>query len=160
MLSQAASTVLLPRLSTMHDDPISRLALTQKSYLVVLSITAMAGGVATFALYWLLGPVFGEEYQEAFPVFLWLLPGIIVGAGSRVQANCIAAAGKPEWNMYVSMGLVTMNVAGNIMLIPTYGIQGAAGVTSGVYVVNAAIKQFLVRRTVRHHSSPSMRAKG
>jgi len=113
---------------------------------VVSSITALASTGVAIALYWLISPVFGEEYVEALPAFLWLLPGIIAGAGSRIYANCIAAAGKPEWNMYSSIGVVTINVIGNILLVPEYGIVGAAWATSVAYCFNAVVKFCLVRR--------------
>lgn len=145
MLSQAASTVLLPRLSAMHQDPKARLALTNKGFLVVSAITAAASIGLAFALWWLISPVFGEEYVEALPAFLWLLPGVIAGAGSRIYANCIAAAGKPEWNMYSAIGVVAINVAGNIMLVPEYGIVGAAWATSVAYCFNAVVKFYMVR---------------
>jgi O-antigen/teichoic acid export membrane protein len=147
MLSQAASTVLLPRLSAMHQNPKARLALTNKGFLVVSSITASASIGVAIAFYWLISPVFGEEYVEALPAFLWLLPGIIAGAGSRIYANCIAAAGKPEWNMYSSIGVVTINVIGNILLVPEYGIVGAAWATSVAYCFNAVVKAWLVRKS-------------
>ena len=146
MLSQAASTVLLPRLSAMHQNPKARLALTNKGFLVVSSITALASTGVAIALYWLISPVFGEEYVEALPAFLWLLPGIIAGAGSRIYANCIAAAGKPEWNMYSAIGVVTINVIGNILLVPEYGIVGAAWATSVAYCFNAVVKGWLIRK--------------
>ena len=148
MLSQAASTVLLPRLSAMHKDPKARLALTNKGFWIVAGLTAVAGIVAAVALYWLIAPIFGEQYQEAWPAFIWLLPGIIAGAGARVQSNCIAAAGKPEWNMYVSVGVVSINIAGNLLLIPEHGIIGAAWATSLAYGFNAVVKFWLIRKTL------------
>lgn len=102
---------------------------------------------ATIALWWLISPVFGEEYAAALPAFLWLLPGIIAGAGARIYSNCIAAAGKPEWNMYSSIGVVTINIVGNILLVPEYGVLGAAWATSVAYCVNAIIKFFMVKKT-------------
>lgn len=146
MLSKAASTVLLPRLSAMHEAPAERLALTRKGFLAVSGLTAAASLATAVALYWLLGPVFGEEYQEALPAFLWLLPGIIAGAGARVQSNCIAASGKPEWNMYVAVAVVIGNVIGNILLVSKYGIIGAAWATSISYIGNYLAKEILVRK--------------
>ena len=92
--SAVAKTLL-----AMHQNPKARMALTNKGFLVELfSITASASIGVAIALYWLIGPVFGEEYVEALPAFLWLLPGIIAGAGSRIYANCIAAArGSLKW---------------------------------------------------------------
>jgi len=151
MLSKAASTVLFPRLSAMSADPPARLRLTNRGFWVVLLLTASAGAFGAIALHWLLVPVFGAEYDEAMGVFLWLLPGIIAGAGSRVQSNCIAAAGKPEWNMYVAILVVSTNVILNIILIPVLGITGAAIATSIAYISNAVVKFFLVLKTGQPH---------
>ncbi|MCK0743688.1 flippase [Chromohalobacter nigrandesensis] len=148
MLSQAASTVLLPRLSAMHQNPEARLALTNKGFLVVSAITAAASVGVAIALWWLISPLFGEEYVEALPAFLWLLPGIIAGAGARIYSNCIAAADKPEWNMYSSIGVVTINVVGNVLLVPKYGIIGAAWATSISYIFNVVVKFYMVRKTI------------
>lgn len=148
MLSRAASTVLLPRLSAMHEDPQARLALTNKSFWVVAGLTAIVGVVAAVALYWLISPIFGPEYTAAWSAFIWLLPGIIAGAGARIQSNCIAAAGKPEWNMYVAIGVVSINITGNLLLVPEHGIIGAAWATSLAYGFNAAIKFWLIRKTL------------
>tara|TARA_R110000851_G_scaffold175556_1_gene321890 strand:+ start:15901 stop:17130 length:1230 start_codon:yes stop_codon:yes gene_type:complete len=147
ILSQAASTVLLPRLSAMHENPQARLALTNKGFWIVSGMTAVAGVAAAIALYWLISLIFGKQYQEAWPAFIWLLPGIIAGAGARVQSNCIAAAGKPEWNMYVALGVVSINIVGNLLLIPGHGIIGAAWATSLAYGSNAALKFWLIRKT-------------
>lgn len=146
MLSHAASAVLLPRLSAMHEDPHARLALTRKSFMVVSGLTTVASAVAAVALYWFLGPIFGEQYWEALPAFLLLLPGIVAGAGSRMQSNCIAAAGKPEWNTYVAAMVVCVNVALNIVLIPILDISGAAMATSVAYIMNAIIKNAMVKK--------------
>lgn len=145
MVSQAASTVLLPRLSAMHSNPRARLALANKGFLAVSVVTASVSVCVAFLLWWLVGPIFGEEYIEVLPAFLWLLPGIIAGAGARIYSNCIAAAGKPEWNMYVAILVVTINVAGNIILVPDYGVVGAAWATSLAYSLNAVLKYWIVR---------------
>lgn len=143
--SQAASTVLLPRLSTMHDNPKARTALAIKAFIAVTAITAIFSLGAAVVLCLFVSPVFGEEYVEALPPFLWLLPGIITWAGARVFSNCIAAAGKPEWNMYAAICVLAINVTGNVVLIPKYGIVGAAWATSLAYCFDAVVKWRLIR---------------
>jgi O-antigen/teichoic acid export membrane protein len=149
MPSQAISTVLFPRLSAMSDRPKKRLELANKGFILVATITALTSGMAAFVLYWFIGPVFGDAYRDALPAFFWLVPGVVLWAGARVQANCIAAAGKPEWNMYVSIGVLLINITGNILLIPDYGIVGAASATSLAYAFDALVKYFLVKKTIR-----------
>jgi O-antigen/teichoic acid export membrane protein len=146
--SQAASTVLLPRLSAMADTPEERLALTKKGFWVVAVITALASLVALVTLYYLIDIIFGYQYREALPALIFLMPGIVFWAGSRVQANCIAAAGKPEWNMYTSVAVLLINLLANVVLIPVMGISGAAVATTVAYTFDALIKSALVKKTI------------
>jgi len=99
-------------------------------------------------LYFLLEPVFGDEYQASLEPFLWLLPGVIAGAGARVFSNAIAAIGRPEWNFYVSLLVVSINVLCNLLLIPLLGLVGAAIATTIAYGVNLLIKGYIVLRKI------------
>ncbi|WP_151703787.1 flippase [Nitrincola alkalilacustris] len=149
MLSQAASTVLLPRLSAMRSDPIERYKITMRTSFIIGVLTLVASLILALALYFLLEPFFGEDYKASLSPFLWLLPGVVVGAVSRIQSNCIAAAGKPEWNFYSSLIVVSLNIAFNVILIPVYGIIGAALSTTIAYTINAIIKFFMIRKTLK-----------
>lgn len=146
IISQATSTVLLPRLSSLHGQKNTRRALAAKGFLVVAGSTAMISVVVAIGLYWLIPPVFGEEFRGAYPVFLWLVPGIVAGSGARIYANLVAAAGKPEWNLYASVVVIALNIVGNILLIPALGLTGAAIATTVAYCVNLIIKLLMVRR--------------
>lgn len=148
MPSQAVSTVLLPKLSSMVDNPKKRLELTKKGFWLVALITSFFSLAVAVILYYFIGPIFGDEYRDALPALICLMPGIVLWAGARVQANCIAAAGKPEWNFYISLGVLLINVVGNILLIPVMGILGAAVSTTTAYIFDALAKAAIVRRTV------------
>ncbi|MDV6316108.1 flippase [Idiomarina sp. HP20-50] len=147
MPSQAVSTVTYPRLSTMTNDPIGRLKLTKKAFYLVALITAAISLISALILVWFVGPLFGHEYKSVLPAFLCLVPGVILWAGARVQASCIAAAGRPEWNMYISIAVLAINISGNLMLIPRYGILGAAIATSIAYAFDSLVKYYFVNKT-------------
>lgn len=144
MLSQAASIVLLPRLSSMSDEVGRRHQLSLRAGWITGVLTFIASLLLIVLLYFFLEPIFGSEYQPAFVPFLWLLPGIVLGATSRIYSNTIAAAGKPEWNMYASILVVTVNVAGNLILIPELGLKGAAIATSIAYSLNFLLKLVMI----------------
>lgn len=146
MLSQAASTVLLPRLSSMSHEGGRRHQLSVRAGWIVGLLTFIASLLLVVLLYFFLEPIFGSEYQPAFVPFLWLLPGIVLGAISRIYSNTIAAAGKPEWNMYASILVVTVNVIGNLILIPELGLAGAALATTVAYALDFMIKALLITR--------------
>jgi len=122
----------------------------------VAALTVAAACTLAVLLSFLLAPVFGAEYQASFEPFLWLLPGVIAGAGARVLSNAIAASGHPEWNFYVSLIVVGTNILGNFILIPVFGLLGAAVATSIAYTLNAIIKLILVRLTVPSRGSSEL----
>lgn len=140
ILSRSVSTVLLPRLSELHEEEDVRKALTPlvARWVGILSLLAalVLGPLATF----LIELIFGVEYSQAAGALRWLLPGVVVGAVGRVLANDIAARGRPELNMYTSGGVLVANVGANIALIPPLGIDGAAIATSIAYFLNVVAK--------------------
>lgn len=140
ILSSAVSTVILPRLSELHTEEEKRKYLTPliSRWVLVASLGAcVALALIADPLIWLL---FGQEYMEAVGVLLLLLPGIVVGSFTRILANDIAARGRPELNLYVSILTVTTNVVANIILIPSMGITGAAISTTLSYSIDGAAK--------------------
>jgi O-antigen/teichoic acid export membrane protein len=146
ILSQAVSTVLLPRLSQLSNDECKRNTLTPLVSRLVLAITLFGALCLAIVGYPLIIAFFGNDFRDAYIPLLLLLPGIVAGSGARVLANDIAARGRPELNMYTSFIVVTANIIGNIILIPTYGLIGAAIATSAAYTLN-----FILRLAVHRY---------
>lgn len=146
LLSQAVSTVLLPRLSELSDDEDKRKALTSLVARWVLLVTFVGSICVAIIAFPVIKLVFGIAFLDAVAPLLWLLPGVVFMAGSRILANDIAARGRPELNMYASCVVVVINIAGNLALIPKYGIAGAAIATSTAYAIN-----FIMRLGMHHH---------
>lgn len=140
MLSQAVSTVLLPRISELKDDEESRRQITPLISRWVLIITALGSLVLVIIVPYLIPLLFGEEFVGAIVAFQIMLPGIVLGSASRVLSNDIAARGRPEINMYLGFVVITVNVIGNLILIPIMGIKGAALATTISYGLNACLK--------------------
>lgn len=148
ILSQAASSVLFPRLSAMHEDPKARYTLSVNGGILVGVATLVGAGLLMPTVWFLIEPVFGAEFQGSLLPFLCLLPGVVVGSVSRIHSSCIAGAGKPEWNLYSSILIITLNFAGNCLLIPYYGITGAAISTTLANSVNVLVTLAMVRKTI------------
>ena len=145
VLSQAVSTVLLPRLSELSNDERKRLQITPLISRVTLWLTAFASIALAFVAFPLIKFVFGSEYLDAYIPLLILLPGIVFTSASRVLANDLAARGRPELNMYTSWVVVVCNIFGNILLIPMYGLLGAAVATTLAYVLNFCMRLLMYR---------------
>lgn len=145
LVSQAVSTVLLPRLSELSSDEDKRKVLTSLVVRWVLFITLVGSFFLAIIAFPFIKLVFGVAFLDACFPFLLLLPGVVFMAASRILANDIAARGRPELNMYASCVVVVINIVGNLFLIPRYGISGAAIATSIAYAVN------FIMRVMMHH---------
>jgi O-antigen/teichoic acid export membrane protein len=142
-LSSSVSTVILPRLSELSKDELKRKNLTPLVARWVLLVSAVGAIFMALLAPNIIPLLYGNEYLDAIGVLLWLLPGIIFGSMFKILGNDIAARGKPEINLYISVFTVTINIVANIILIPNFGIKGAAFATTLSYSFDAIIKLFV-----------------
>lgn len=145
MLSQAVSVVLLPKLSELASEEHRRITITTLISRLVLAISALGAVCFAVIAYPLIVLVFGDQYRDSYVPLLLLLPGIVALAGARVLANDIAARGKPELNMYMALAGLAMTITGNLILVPRFGIYGAAAMTSIAYTVDLGLKMLAYR---------------
>lgn len=143
--SKALSTVLLPRMAEMHAREGTSDLTPLMSRLVLWATLAICLIVALLA-----SPVirllFGQAYTGAVPPLLWLLPGIAASSSSRILANDFAARGRPEWNSLLSAATLLINIGANVVLIPRYGISGAAIATTISYTFSMLVKTVIYSR--------------
>jgi O-antigen/teichoic acid export membrane protein len=140
MLSQAVDIVILPRLSALHDDEASRLRLTPLVARWVFILSFIGAFILAILGLPFIRIVYGSEYVGAYRALLWLLPGIVLISGTRVLANDISARGRPELNMYTAWLILIINIVANLLLIPHFGIEGAAIASTIAYTANSFAK--------------------
>ena len=146
LISKAVSTVLLPRLSQLSSDEEERKQLTPLIARWVMLVTFCSGLMLAAVGGPFIAMVFGSDYSDALLPLWILLPGIVLTSASRVLANDIAARGRPELNMYSSVVVVFVNIVGNLILIPIYGLAGAAAATTFAYTLNLVLRLFIYGR--------------
>ena len=139
LLSQAVSTVILPKLSELHDEKEVRRQLTPLITRWMLVIVMLSACMFAVLGPYLISTFFGEGYTDSAIPFLFLLPGIVLASITKVLANDIAARGRPELNTYTSFVVIAINIAGNLCLIPQWGLSGAAIATTIAYSIQAAL---------------------
>ncbi len=145
VFTQSISHVLLPRIASMETEE-ERNKLTS----IVSRFTMLAMVMMSFVMFlvagFLIPLLFGEEYTESALLLQVLLPGISLLAVEKILSNDIAARGKPEINMYVSIFNVTLATILNLALIPVYEALGAAIATTFTYSLSLVIKAYLFRK--------------
>jgi lipopolysaccharide exporter len=119
---------LLPKLSAAHhDENPERLArLYEKSVGWLLAITVpMTIFVFLGAKYivWLMA---GETYMEAVPLLQIIALLGLVKPWGRLFGVLLDAIGKPQFNFKMLLFSMFVTVLFNVLLIPKFGIQGAA----------------------------------
>ena len=79
---------------------------------------------ATFAPF-VLG-LFGPEFPRGQHVLLILSLAMLVNLGTGNVTAVLLMGGRSSWNLFNTIGAVTLNVGLNLLLIPRLGIEGAA----------------------------------
>lgn len=146
LISQAVSTVLYPRLSELSGDEVKKSQITPLISRCVFAVTLLGAIALALLGALIIYYAFGYEFRGAFQPMLVLLPGIVCGASSRVLSNDIASRGKPEINMYLGIVVVSVNIISNLVLIPKYGMLGAALSTTIAYSLNFMLKMLIYKK--------------
>lgn len=121
---ESTGTVLFPRLAG-ADDRTAHAATAQVARHTVF--LALAGAAALL----IAGPIavpllFGHKFAGAVAPMLWLLPGLVMMALYQILTRNFTSRGKQEINIVAAVLALGLNVGLNVVLIPRWGIVGAA----------------------------------
>lgn len=136
LVSSAVGTVILPLFSKISSGDKNKNILPPLIARLVLWFTFFTSLILIYVNEFVIELIFGSEFYDSSLIIIYLVPGIILAACSRVISNDLAARGRPELNLYTSILTVSINILGNIILIPLYGVVGAATATSFAYIIN------------------------
>ena len=143
-IANAVATVLLPRLTASDEADAARTTpLVCRSTLFVSALAALALGVASL---WLIEALFGDDFESAVEPLLWLLPGTVALAGSKILTSYIFSQGHPLTNSLITVAALAVTLAADFALIPPFGVAGAAIASSLAYGVHFALSLAAYRR--------------
>ncbi len=83
---------------------------------------------------------FGQEYESAILIANILLIGILAMNIDKVLSNDIASLGKPEINMRITNMTFVLNLLLALILLPKFGLIGAAIATTSSYFITLLLK--------------------
>ncbi|MFH1439837.1 MAG: flippase [Candidatus Woesearchaeota archaeon] len=92
--------------------------------------------------------LFGVKYIDASSPLKILSIGMFLLSFSQINYATIAGIGKPKLNTYATIISAIVNLILNFILIPIYGIIGAATATSTSYLIMAIISNIYIRRFI------------
>jgi O-antigen/teichoic acid export membrane protein len=84
------------------------------------AVTLLIGGPIAVPM------LFGHKFAGAVAPMLWLLPGLVMMALYQILTRNFTSRGKQEINIIAAVLALGLNVGLNVVLIPRWGIVGAA----------------------------------
>ncbi len=90
--------------------------------------------------------LFGSAFLPALRSLWILLPGVVVFSIAKVLGNEMTGRGKPIINAIASATSLGINIPMNIVLIPMWGISGAAFASTVSYAVGAVVTLIVFMR--------------
>jgi O-antigen/teichoic acid export membrane protein len=94
--------------------------------------------IVPFARWWI-SLLFGEEFAESATPFVILLLGCIPFVASIVLASSLAGINRLDVNLRASGAGLTATVLLDILLIPKWGLEGAAVASATSYLVTTGM---------------------
>lgn len=148
LVPSAAQAVLFPTVAaSQRSREVDRLQVARANRL--LMIVSLAGGLVILVLApWAIPAAFGAKFSGSVSALYWLLPGSVVFTASTVLAGYFAGIGRPRTNLVVSTCGLLVTIPLDLILIPRWGIRGAAIASSLSYATSSvAICWLFVRET-------------
>lgn len=140
MLATTLSAVLFPRVAGFSKDKSD--ALTAVICRNALWVTAIAGVVLALVSRPLISFVFGEEFASASIAVAWLIPGVVGQTVGRICLTDCSARGYPGKATITSACTATLTIIFDLLLIPRYGMVGAAIASSISYSASGILGMF------------------
>ncbi|MCO7521988.1 MULTISPECIES: oligosaccharide flippase family protein [unclassified Pseudomonas] len=131
IVPEAVTTPLMKRL-LQQDTGMERLT----PLALRLTATVMLGACLGMALIgqWLIVTLFGADYAPAYPALLALLPGLLGLCYASILRLDLLGKNRPGTVSLLMGAGAALNLLLNVLLIPTWGIVGAAAASSIAYL--------------------------
>ncbi|GAA2613780.1 hypothetical protein GCM10010399_50780 [Dactylosporangium fulvum] len=148
VLCSAVAQTLLPRLTELHAaDAAARFrALVRQSLIGVGDVGAIAVWAAWLFGSTVLTTVYGPEYAGHGPTLTVLTLATALGAACFMLDAALSAVRRFAGQLAVNAGVLAVAVAAALVLVPRYGVAGAAWATAVAAAVHCGLKWEVLRR--------------
>lgn len=89
---------------------------------------------------------FGHRFDDSVQALWLLLPGTVALTGSKVLTSYIFSQGRPMVNTLITCVSLAVTVIALLVLVPLYGVNGAAGASSLAYGAHLCAALYAYRR--------------
>lgn len=110
----------------------------------------LVGGIAVLVYPTALGVLIADPaFRASSEPFAFLIAGIVLASGYIPFGQALLMGGRPGWHSALMAATVLTNVIGNWILIPRYGLSGAAAATAVSMCASVVILRGIVRWQLR-----------
>lgn len=145
-LPNAAGQVLYPKTAASAEDSHFFTADVARH---VFYLTLLPAAAVWLTAEPLTGLLFGKEFVPAAAPIKLLLPGAVLLGVSKVLGSHLSASGAPQHNSAASVLSLLSSVTLCLLLIPRWGLSGAAAATAASYAINLTVMAYYFRKTSR-----------
>jgi O-antigen/teichoic acid export membrane protein len=132
----AVGTVLMPHVAANAEEDASRI--TSFVCRTTLALTALLSVGLAVAAIWLI-PWVLPAFRASVRVLWILVPGVVAASIFKVLSSDFNGRGKPIETFYPALIALGTGFVCGILVIPRFGIFGAAVVTTCGYILNASL---------------------
>lgn len=156
LLQQIANAPMLayldatfPNMAREAADPALLRSSRRRMRRHLFALTAVTGGGLALVAPFAIPMVFGEAFRESVMPLAILLIGQVFWSLGAPAGRAMLAAGWVEGNFWTSAVAGVLNIGACLLLIPPFGIVGAALATAGANAAWAVIVTLMARRLER-----------
>lgn len=147
----SVSTIFYPRVAASDRAEADR-SVAGVTRAAMLATLAAAAAIVPAAF--VMVELFLRAYRDSLPAMLILMPAILGLSLSKVLASYVSGLGSPLPVAAAASTAMVVNIGANLLLIPVWGIYGAATASLISYSIHAAIMVTIAR----HYSRLPLRA--
>jgi O-antigen/teichoic acid export membrane protein len=142
----SVSLVFFPHVAGSSSEQSNRqVPMVSRVTLLVTASMALALVPAATGLIWVVLPAF----VPSLPALFVLLPGVVALSVTKVLSDYLAGLGRTAVTSWITVGAFALNIAANLILIPAYGIVGAAAASLLSYSASSLAFSLVAARVSR-----------
>jgi O-antigen/teichoic acid export membrane protein len=135
-IPHAVAPVLMPHVADQPEEEAIRI--TPMMCRATFAITALLSAGLAAGSTWMI-PRMLPAFHESVHVLWILLPGVVAASLFKILSSDFNGRGKPIETFYPALAALGSGLICGVLVIPRFGIYGAAVVTTGGYVLNAIL---------------------
>jgi O-antigen/teichoic acid export membrane protein len=137
--ASASVTILYPRIAVLGERNSESRDLTVQSFRITLLVSLAAAAIGMVIAYPFVVLLYGFDYADvAFPLMI-LIPAVALQSSTSLMTSFFLALGKAWTTVGLSVVSLVPQVALLWIIVPHWGVPGAAAATAGAWVLASLV---------------------